>query len=149
LDEIFNNAVIHSKSEHGIYCCGQAYPRTNKIKFTISDCGIGIRRSILENRGLVKTGEDAINWAMTEGTTTRIGDVPGGLGLKILREFIEINQGEIQIVSENGYWALCNGNVTTSPLFRAYPGTVVSIQINTADDNLYYLAEEIDPNKVF
>jgi hypothetical protein len=149
LDEIFNNAAIHSKSEHGIFCCGQAYPQGKKIKFTISDCGIGIRRSILENRGLVKTGEEAIDWAMTEGTTSRTGDVPGGLGLKILREFIEMNRGEIQIASENGYWTLCNRQVVTSPLFRPYPGTIVSIQINTADSNLYYLATEIDPNKVF
>ena len=127
----------------------QVGPQRKKIKFTISDCGIGIRRSILENRGLEKTGEEAIDWAMTEGTTSRTGDVPGGLGLKILREFIEINRGEIQIASENGYWTLCNREVATSPLLRPYPGTVVSIQINTADSNLYYLATEIDPNKVF
>lgn len=149
LDEIFNNAAIHSKSVHGIFCCGQAYPRTNKMKFTVSDCGIGIRRSIQENRGLQQTGEEAIDWAMREGATARTGDVPGGLGLKILREFIEINRGEMHIVSENGYWSLCLGRVSMSPLFRPYPGTIVSIQINTRDRNQYYLTSEIDPNNLF
>ena len=149
LDEIFNNAAVHSRSELGIYCCGQAYPRSSKVKFTISDCGIGIPRSLSENRGLTITAEEAIDWAMREGTTTRSGDVPGGLGLKILREFIEINRGEIQIVSDRGYWALRHGQVSLGRYFRSFPGTIVSIQINTRDTNVYYMKGEIDPDSLF
>jgi hypothetical protein len=149
LDEIFSNAVIHSKSAIGVFCCGQAYPKSAKIKFTISDCGIGIRRSLLENRGLNKTADQAIEWAMSEAATSRSGDVPGGLGLKILREFIEMNGGEIQIVSETGYWHLSQRTVTTHQNFRPYPGTIVSIQINTSDRNAYYLSTEINADKIF
>jgi hypothetical protein len=149
LDEIFNNAAIHSKSEHGIYCCGQAYPKSNKLKFTIADVGIGIRCSLLASRGFDVASDEAIDWAMTEGSTARTGDVPGGLGLKILREFIEMNGGEIQIISETGYWALRHGQKYNSQFLRPYPGTIVSLQINTADDNLYYLSNETNPNSVF
>ena len=149
LDEIFSNAVIHSKSSIGVFCCGQSYPKAAKIKFTISDCGIGIRRSLLESRGLNKTADQAIEWAMSEAATSRSGDVPGGLGLKILREFIEMNGGEIQIVSETGYWHLHQKTVTMHQYFRPYPGTIVSIQINTSDRNAYYLSTEINADNIF
>lgn len=149
LDEIFSNAAIHSQSTAGVFCCGQAYPKSEKIRFTIADCGIGIRKSLRESRGEDMSADQAIDWAMTEGTTARSGDVPGGLGLKILREFIEINKGTIKIVSETGFWQLQGGKVTTHRYFRSYPGTIVTIEINTSDTNSYYLANEIDADKIF
>jgi hypothetical protein len=48
--------------------------------------------------------DQAIEWALQEGNTTRKGSVPGGLGLKLIREFIAMNKGRIQIVSDRGYW---------------------------------------------
>ena len=39
----------------------------------------------------------AIEWAMEENTTTRLGDIPGGLGLAIIREFVELNGGKLTV----------------------------------------------------
>jgi len=41
----------------------------------------------------------------TFGTT-----IPGGLGLKLLGEFINLNGGRLQIISDAGYWSLEKGH---------------------------------------
>ena len=46
--------------------------------------------------------EEAIEWATRANNTTKRGDVPGGLGLKLLCEFIDLNGGSLQIVSDGG-----------------------------------------------
>jgi hypothetical protein len=33
---------------------------------------------------------EAIKWALTEGNTTKEGDQPGGLGLKLIKDFIQM-----------------------------------------------------------
>ena len=77
--------------------------------------------------------EAAIDWAMEKGNTTKTGQVPGGLGLKLLREFIGVNRGAIQVASD----AKAAQNNSSTVLWRrkphALPSTVVDIEINTAD----------------
>jgi hypothetical protein len=82
---------------------------------------------------------------LQEGHTTRKGKIPGGLGLKMLREFITRNQGRIQIVSDRGYWQLDAGQETLTRMEHAFPGTVVNIEINTADQASYRLRTESQP----
>jgi len=82
LFEIFQNAAIHSKSESGIFTCGQFFPQMQRIDFTIADAGVGIRENVRQYTGNTKINScTAINWALTEGNTTKAGDQPGGLGL--------------------------------------------------------------------
>ena len=102
--EIFSNAVLHSRTELGIFSCGQFFPRRSRLDFSVVDLGIGIRRNIKDNTGLDLASEDAIAWATKGHNTTKRGRVPGGLGLKLLGEFIDLNGGCIQIVSDAGYW---------------------------------------------
>jgi hypothetical protein len=94
-------------------------------------------------------GEDAIEWA-TQGTnTTKRGRIPGGLGLKLLSEFIRVNGGLLQIVSDTGYWRMVNGGIDKRPLQEAFPGTVVSIEINTSDVRSYCLGSEVSAADIF
>jgi hypothetical protein len=51
--EIFSNAVIHSQTKLGIFSCGQYFPKRNRLDFAVADLGIGIRRNVLDNAGLV------------------------------------------------------------------------------------------------
>ncbi|MBI5185831.1 MAG: hypothetical protein HZA01_08935 [Nitrospinae bacterium] len=71
------------------------------------------------------------------------------MGLKLLREFIIQNEGRIQIVSDKGYWELSGGKITTQNFQAPFPGTVVNIEINTADIKSYRLAAEISPRYIF
>lgn len=147
--EIFGNAVTHSGTKLGIFSCGQYFPSRLTLDFSIADLGIGIRQNIENTIGLKLTAEEAINWATSDRNTTKTGSVPGGLGLKLLTEFIDINGGCIQIVSEYGYWQRKKNKIETAQLVAPFPGTVVSIEINSNDTASYKLAAEIITENIF
>lgn len=140
--EIFVNAAMHSESKLGIFACGQFFPAMHRLDFCVSDTGIGIRRKIYKELGLKMNSDKAIDWALQEGNTTRKGNVPGGLGLKLIREFIAMNKGRIQIVSDRGYWEFNPQGETLCRIDTPFPGTVINIDINTSDTSSYCLSSE-------
>lgn len=147
--EVFNNAVVHSGTEYGIFACGQYFRKKDLLVFAVADLGIGIRRNIEQARALVMDAVSAIKWATAGHNTTKRGRIPGGLGLKLLKEFIQLNQGCFQIVSDSGYWSLQQGRETAHSLPYPFPGTVVSIAINTADLHSYRLQSELTADDIF
>ncbi len=94
--EIFSNAVIHSQTKLGIFACGQAFPKLHLLDFAVADLGIGMRENVRQKAGLALSAADAIRWATEGRNTTKAGKIPGGLGLKLLREFVTLNRGKIQ-----------------------------------------------------
>jgi len=151
ISEIFENAAFHSLTTDGIFACGQYFPQDFRLDFSIADLGIGISRNIQEKLGLFVDDENAIVWATSgENTTRQIEDgKPGGLGLKLLKEFITLNGGTLQIVSYTGYWRFDHGNFITKRLPSPFPGTVVNIEINTADTQSYCLTSELNADDIF
>lgn len=147
--EIFSNAVLHSRTEQGIFSCGQFFPTRHQIDFSVADLGIGIRQNVKENIGLDLVPEVAITWATEGRNTTKSGQIPGGLGLKLLGEFIDLNGGCIQIVSDAGYWRREKGKTVATRLSHPFPGTVVSLGINTADTQSYALSSELPEYNIF
>lgn len=143
LMEIFSNAVLHSETKMGIFVCGQYFHQQHRLDFTIADLGIGIRQNLLDKIGLKLAADQAIDWALEGSNTTKRGRIPGGLGLKLLREFIRLNQGRLQIISDSGYWEqFSDGRKEITLLPYRFPGTVVNIEINTSDQNSYQLSSE-------
>lgn len=140
--EIFANSAGHSETKLGIFACGQFFPMQGRLDFCVADAGIGFRRKIRKELGLAMNSDKAILWALEEGNTTRKGAVPGGLGLKLLREFISLNGGRIQIVSDRGFWELDARGETVKRMDLTFPGTVVNLEINTADQRSYCLKSE-------
>ncbi len=150
LFEIFLNAAIHSQSESGIFVCGQFYPRKHRLDFTISDAGIGIRENVRRYTGKSKLpSTKAIEWAMTEGNTTKNGKQPGGLGLKLIKDFIQMNKGKIQVVSRFGYYEFSNQKEFIQKMNNDFPGTCINIEINTEDSKNYYLKSELKSEDIF
>lgn len=147
--EIFSNAVLHSRTEQGIFSCGQFFPKRHRLDFSVADLGIGIRQNVKENTNLGLASEDAITWATEGRNTTKRGKIPGGLGLKLLCEFIDLNGGRIQIVSDDGYWQREKGKTITAHLSQSFPGTVVSVEINTSDTQSYVLSSELTEADIF
>ncbi len=149
--ELFENAVEHSNSIKGIFACGQFFPNANRLDFSVADLGIGIRNKVNNEKGLHFDAIQAIKWAMAgQNTTRRRSDKkPGGLGLKLIKEFIELNRGKIQIISDTGYWSYTYKGVVAKFFSLPYPGTVVNIEINTADKDSYCLASELVPADIF
>lgn len=147
--EIFLNAAIHSESKSGIFVCGQFYPQKQRLDFTISDAGIGIRENVRRYTKRKVNSCNAIKWAMTEGHTTKSGNQPGGLGLKLLKDFVQLNKGKLQIVSNWGYYEFNADGESCDKMDYSFPGTCVNIEINTTDTGSYYLSSESDSNDIF
>lgn len=147
--EIFSNAVLHSGTQWGIFSCGQFFPKRHQLDFIVADLGIGMRQNIQDKIGLSLSAEAAIDWATQGRNTTKHGKIPGGLGLKLLSEFIDLNGGCIQIVSDSGYWRRERSKTVTTPLHDSFSGTVVAVTINTADTNSYRLMTELSPADIF
>ena len=147
--EIFLNAAQHSKSDTGIFVCGQFYPQKHRLDFTISDAGVGIRENVREYTKKKINSCNAIKWAMTEGHTTKSGNQPGGLGLKLLKDFIQLNRGKLQIISAFGYYEFNETGDFCDKMDFSFPGTCVNIEINTNDTNSYYLQSELSSDDIF
>lgn len=147
--EIFVNAQMHSKTEK-IFTCGQFFPSKHTIEFMITDIGIGFAESLAQRFDVKVKPIQAISWAMKYGLTTK-KNVSGGMGLTLLQEFIEKNNGAIQVVSGNGYWEKIGDKVEKREFSLPFPGTMVNIQVRTDDQTEYALAEEnyINENDIF
>lgn len=142
LGELFNNAKVHAESTHGVFVCGRYCPRRQVLAFTISDAGIGFRERLLRDGCFEGCATDAIDWALTPKNTAKNTIEPGGLGLKILNEFISLNDGRMIIVSDAGYYELSHRKVVREDFNFPFPGTVVSLEVNAADTQAYSLKTE-------
>ena len=143
--EIYANATNHGDCSH-VFCCGELHGDINPVlDVTIVDCGNTIMHNVnkyTKKKGLITMNAcEAIEWSMKSGNTTK--DVPGGLGLAILQDFIMLNKGALQIVSANGMLEYRNDNTTTSFLTDSFPGTIVNMEFNCKDENIYKLPNEI------
>jgi hypothetical protein len=146
--EIFNNAIFHGQSD-SIFSCGQYYPQKNKLDFTLVDLGNTIKSNVNKYLKEDLNSSDAINWAVQEGHTTKTGDTPGGLGLSLIREFLKLNNGKIQLISSDGYWEQSGENINKSNFNKEFGGTIVNLEFNLTDKNAYCLTSELNPKDIF
>lgn len=137
--EIFVNAQIHSSTDY-IYTCGQFFPRKHKIEFTIVDTGIGFKNAINNRFNGTLSSIQAMKWALKDGNTTK-KDIPGGLGLSVLTEFIKLNKGKFQIISDDGFYELGTSE-RADFLNIPFPGTIVNMEFRTDDTQSYRLSSE-------
>ncbi|MBK5247299.1 MAG: ATP-binding protein [Peptostreptococcaceae bacterium] len=148
--EVILNAAIHSESDSGVFVCGQFYPQKQRIDFTITDAGIGIPEKVSKYLRIDRLDScEAIKWALTEGNTTKGGVQPGGLGLKLIKDFIQINKGKLQIVSQFGYYEFSINGESYQELNYEFPGTCINIEINTNDSSNYCLQSELSSEDIF
>ncbi len=141
--EIYVNAMMHGDTQY-VYCCGHV-DRDKRLNMTIVNCGKTIPNNVNEflkgkNRDPLEH-PDSIVWAMVKGNTTKTE--PGGLGLALLMEFIELNKGKLQIVSGKGFYEQDAGHKNAEKMDYEFPGTIVNMSFNLADNKTYYLKEEV------
>jgi len=145
--EMFVNAQIHSETKN-IYTCGQFFPKKNIIEFTIVDTGIGFKNRINNHFGSSINAVQAIRWAIEDKNTTK-ENVSGGIGLALLKEFIEMNKGKMQIISDSGFYEFGTKGDTFKLFHGQFPGTIVNLQFRTDDNCNYTLKSEINVNDIF
>jgi len=142
--EIYSNAFTHGFSPNGVYSCGQKFPTLEVVKITAIDFGIGIPQSVRTylhaiGRPDAIPDDKTLQMAFLEGFSTR--PELGGMGLKLLKEFIHANKGQLDIYSHSGH-AIIDGNSERYEIIDAFfRGTVVNITINI-DQKFYYLSTE-------
>lgn len=144
--EVFANAVSHGGCDF-VYCCGESHAANSApmLDMTITNLGRTIPDNVnkfLQLKGKPQLSSvDAIIWAFAEGNTTK--NAPGGLGLAILKEFMDLNEGEIQMVSGAAMLEYKKREFHRTPLEKAFPGTIVNLKFNCADQKSYSLKTEI------
>jgi len=145
--EIFNNAIMHGGCEF-IFSCGQYYPLDGRLDFTIVDVGNTIHKNVRDYRRHEISGREAIEWAVSKSTTTRRGNIPGGLGFTLIRDFLSNNQGKIQVLSADGYWYEEDNASRSEDLGDSFGGTVVNLEFNVNDQCSYCLTSELEDKDI-
>lgn len=149
LFEVFENAVHHSESKSGIFVCGQFYPTRHRLDISIGDAGVGIPKKVGDYLHREILPEQALSWALQKGHTTKRGGLPGGVGLKFLKDFVRKNGGGLMIASSGAYYSCSGLNDSVQPLEYPLPGTVVNLEIDTADTKSYALDTDVSPENIF
>lgn len=145
LNELMTNVIAHS----GIadyYVCAHTYPNRRQLRLCIADRGMGILRSLNRSKkyGLLRDSHEAIIQATTPGVSSRPGRA--GLGLSHLKNFAEVNEGQMCIISGRGkvFWKYDRGEMLKQRMTKPFTGTVVKFVINTDKEGLYFLVGEKD-----
>jgi len=148
--EVCVNAITHGQCEF-VYCCGQFFPMKNPPEVSISfvDLGRTIKANVNEYLKVQMTGNKTILWALDEGNTTKTGNEPGGLGLKLLQSLINYNKGSLQIVSADGFVELKNNVFREHSIKDYFPGTIVTIKLLLGDSNFYCITNEVNTDNIF
>lgn len=143
--EIFVNAVSHGECSY-VYSCGEYDENKTppSLDMTIVDMGHSIPFKVndfmLRRQYPSMTDCETIHWALIDGNTTK--DIPGGLGLSGLQDFLSLNHGAMQIVSGLGMVEFRNNKLTDFTLSKPFAGTIVNMEFNFNDNKNYRLANE-------
>lgn len=144
--EMYANAFEHSQAATGVFSCGQYFHTKKELLLSVVDFGIGIPEKIRNfqiERGL-DIGDDAacLKWAFASGNTTEVkAGIPRGLGLDLLREFVYLNHGSLEIYSGNAYASVDENGVSFVNRKSCFNGTLVQLKI-ICDDRLYKFRSE-------
>ena len=71
------------------------------------------------------------------------------LGLNLIREFLKLNGGKIQIVSDDGYWDEKANTMDAKELSCNFIGTIVNLEFNLDDPKSYLFSSEVDKDDIF
>lgn len=144
LVEIFGNVFYHSASLIGGLVCGQIYPKIKEIQLTFFDTGIGISRKVRSCVPSIGHDTQAICWALERGTSTLAKSTghPRGLGLYLVREFLKVNEGELQMCSNAGYFSEKSGQGKSSSIDLPLNGTLIDLRIKIRGGVRYKFIEE-------
>jgi anti-sigma regulatory factor (Ser/Thr protein kinase) len=140
--ELYTNAFEHSESSIGTFSCGEYYEHRRLLKLTIVDFGVGIPEKVRAFARLKGIPADvALRWAFTRGKTTKKEGTVGGLGLDLVKEFIRLNRGALQIFSGDGRAVVTGTSETYYVEEEHFFGTLVNITFR-CDDRHYFFASE-------
>jgi hypothetical protein len=144
--EVFMNAYGHGLRENesglSVISCGQYDEKNQKLSLSVLDFGVGVVNSVRRHLNYELSDIECMIWALTVGNSTKtdsVADIPRGLGFGILKDFVNVNKGQLRIISNTCHSKLnAKGDYEVYELDYNFPGTLVTITIN-CDDRRYDL----------
>ena len=148
--EIFNNVIDHANSE-SVYVCGQFFPKSLNLSFSIVDLGRTIKANVtlFLQKQCTEIPLNSLQWAIVPGNSTKAESAPRGLGFSILLEFIKLNKGSFVLISDNEVYEINKSGERFKTMPVSFPGTIVTITINLKDNQLYFLDDNQNDVIVF
>ena len=142
--EIYQNSVLHSGADE-LYVCGQFYRGKKRMALTMVEIGRTFKDNVTscKEEYALFTGVECLKWAVVSGNTTKPKTETGGLGIDLIREFLKMNGGKIQIRSADGYWEEKKGITFAYDCLHDFQGSIVNIEFNLFDENEYTTEEEL------
>ncbi|MFH1097455.1 MAG: ATP-binding protein [Candidatus Desantisbacteria bacterium] len=142
--EIYANAFEHRESPVGIFSCGQYYPRRHELKLTVVDFGVGIPSNVRlffkpDPRAQSLSAASCLKWAFQRGMTTKPDS--RGMGLDLLKEFVKLNKGKLEVFSHEGYAIIDSEQEQFVNRTTFFEGTLVNITF-ICDESHYRFASE-------
>lgn len=148
--EIYSNAFEHSGTNHGVFTCGQYY-RNDNVVLTVVDFGKGIVENvrdffilngITEAQARKVPDRKWLQWAFQRGNSTISNkNVPRGMGLDLLKNFISTNHGRLELYSNNAHVVVDTTGEHYEDCKYGFSGTVVHITL-ICDERYYRLRSE-------
>jgi|CXWL01.1.fsa_nt_gi hypothetical protein len=128
--EIYANAFEHSNSPIGLFSCGQYFPRLHALNLTVIDFGVGIPSNVRQFAGNPSLeGRLAMKWAFRPGTTTKPNDMGRGVGLDLIKQFVALNEGKLEVFSHEGHAVIEKGREEYQGRSCFFEGTLVNISL--------------------
>ncbi|WP_081077551.1 ATP-binding protein [Burkholderia cepacia] len=145
--EIYANSFEHAQSPIGVFSCGQHFDSENELILSVVDFGTGIPSKVrhflkLDPRMPGIPSSAILQWAFKQGNSTAAGVVPRGLGLDLLREFVTLNNGSLEVYSEDSYALIDKNGDQFVDLPSKFNGTAVTIKL-ICDARIYRFANEV------
>ncbi|MEE1257033.1 MAG: hypothetical protein UHN47_11025 [Lachnospiraceae bacterium] len=140
LSELFANLKMHTLYQEGVYAGFHNY-KENTLVFSVVNYDITIANQILRKRSIEFEDDfNAVVWALRKHNSTRYHEEAGGLGLYLLRKYINHLEGRIIIISGKCYLEFdkscyneSNENAITIKkhisLVNRYEGTIITMII--------------------
>ena len=151
--ELYTNAFEHGQSGIGVFSCGQHYPSLHELKLTVVDFGVGLPANVrwhFRNDSSAQKLSDAncLRWAFRSGNTTKTDGIGRGVGLDLLRDFMQLNNGKLEIFSHNGYTLIDGSSEIVSNRASFFQGTLPNITLK-CDESFYHFSDEPVQNSYF
>lgn len=135
LYEVFDNAVTHGKNEIGVFSYGNI--QNNKFVFSVYDLGIGIQNNVNNFVKKEYTTQQAMEWALAKGNSTKEVDYPRGAGFTLLESFVKANDGTMFLCSDDMICRIKRSGRTFHKMKHRILGTLLTITIKADWDSVY------------
>lgn len=149
--EIYANAFEHSGT-HQVQSCGSYDRKSDTLSILVGDSGSGIPTSVRNYIESDLTVKEALEWALVRGNSTYTANLkeagkaePRGLGLHLLTELVDLNQGSMDIYTDTVCYTRRDKKSVYAENQLAIRGSWVKLTLNCKRNVVYHFIDEDIP----